>query len=83
VGPILTPAARRFVEHVNQLAYDARQEFAKPQIAAPTPDLPSAPVAPTSKNAADALRELASLRETGIVNDAEYEAKKAELLGRL
>lgn len=32
---------------------------------------------------ADAIRDLAALHQEGLITDAEYQAKKSELLGRL
>lgn len=41
----------------------------------------AAPVADESP--ADAIRQLAALRDEGLITDPEFEAKKAELLGRI
>lgn len=46
---------------------------------------PAAPAAPAGDagDALDALRKLGELRAAGVINDAEFEAKKASLLARL
>lgn len=52
----------------------------------PAPALPSdaSVVAQGSaKDAADALRQLSKLHDEGIINDSEYESKKAEILRRM
>ena len=38
---------------------------------------------PSSEDPAESLRKLAELRDAGVVTSEEFEAKKAELLGRL
>ena len=52
--------------------------------AEPPPELPSgAPGAgppPAERNAADRIRELARLRDEGLITEGEYEAKRRELL---
>ena len=52
--------------------------------------MPAAPAAPaptpevdTADEVADALARLGDLRDKGIISPEEFEAKKAELLGRL
>ena len=53
---------------------------------APAPSAMPAPVAPTSSPAdetAASLEKLADLHARGVITDAEFEAKKAELLGRI
>lgn len=57
-----------------------------PSVAGPTPAAPPAPAAPRSMSADEVtgtLDRLADLRDRGAISEAEYEAKKAELLGRL
>ena len=41
------------------------------------------PGSQTSEAAADSLGRLADLHARGVITDAEFEAKKAELLGRI
>lgn len=38
---------------------------------------------PQAPSVADAIRDLAALHQEGHISDAEYQAKKTELLGRL
>ncbi len=47
------------------------------------PPVPSAPTASGDGDVIEQLRKLGELRDAGIVTDAEFEAKKAELLARL
>jgi hypothetical protein len=49
----------------------------------PTPAPEPAPAAMTADDVTKALSGLADLRDRGAVSPEEYEAKKAELLGRL
>jgi hypothetical protein len=47
----------------------------------PTPTVPTPTVA--EPDVADQIRKLAELRDAGIVSEAEFQAKKAELLQRM
>jgi hypothetical protein len=42
--------------------------------------LPSAPAAPAQPSATDRMTQLQQLHEQGLVTDADFEAKKAEIL---
>ena len=55
---------------------------AKQAPAAPAPAAP-APAAAPAPSATDQIAELHRLHQAGAITDAEYEAKKAELLGRM
>lgn len=44
---------------------------------------PQPPVAPVQPDVVDQIRRLGELRDAGVVTDAEFDTKKAELLGRL
>jgi hypothetical protein len=44
---------------------------------------PSAPVASAPAGVPEQIEQLAHLRDEGHITDAEYEAKKAELLDRM
>ncbi len=56
-------------------------------VAAPVPAVPAAPAptpeVDTADEVADALARLGDLRDKGIISPEEFDAKKAELLGRL
>jgi hypothetical protein len=59
---------------------------APPHQSTPVPQQPSATPAPGSGNAQDifaTIERLAELRAKGVLDDAEFQAKKTELLGRL
>jgi hypothetical protein len=65
----------------------ASNQAAKAQAAAPAPDVapagapaPAAPAA-LSDDVYDQLKKLGELREAGILTDAEFDAKKAQILG--
>ena len=74
---------------------DAPQPSAPPEAVAPPPAAPPPPVADTapppppappvdaSLEVTQTLARLADLRDSGAITPQEYEAKKAELLGRL
>lgn len=47
---------------------------------APAPP-PAAPAAPAEPDYAAELQKLASLKEQGIIDDAEFDAKKKQILG--
>ncbi|MGB8020737.1 MAG: SHOCT domain-containing protein [Candidatus Nanopelagicales bacterium] len=51
--------------------------------AAPAPAAPAAPVQPDGDAVIEQIRKLGELRDAGILTPEEFEAKKAELLGRL
>ncbi|HUY56621.1 MAG TPA: SHOCT domain-containing protein [Candidatus Acidoferrales bacterium] len=66
------------------LAYDLRARLGP--ITSQLRKLHTAEVLPTSPptvSVADEIRKLAELRDSGIVTEAEFEAKKADLLGRM
>lgn len=44
---------------------------------------PAAPVSPASPDHLAQLKQLGELRDAGILSDEEFEAKKAEILGRI
>lgn len=56
-----------------------------PAVAAPPPPTPTTPPPPVSAadDAAAALTRLADLHAQGLITDADYEAKKTEILGRI
>jgi Bacterial PH domain/Short C-terminal domain len=76
------------VEEFKQHVMDAKEGLAvvpSPGSAAPSSAAPSGPATP-SANATDVtatLASLAQLRDSGAITAEEYEAKKAELLGRI
>jgi hypothetical protein len=65
----------------------ASNQAAKAQAAAPAPDVAPAgapaPAAPAAlfDDVYDQLKKLGELREAGILTDAEFDAKKAQILG--
>jgi Short C-terminal domain len=52
----------------------AEPQYAEPQYAAPPPP-------PAAPDYGAELQKLASLRDQGIINDSEFEAKKKQILG--
>ncbi len=54
---------------------------AEPAAAAPPPPAPVAPAAPGSEELIDQLGKLADLKAQGLLDDAEFAAAKARLLG--
>lgn len=55
------------------------QQAYQEQEAAPPP--PAAAPAPAAESRIDQLKELAELKSQGVLNDAEFEAEKARILG--
>ncbi len=76
-------------EIYRQMEANARKQagWAAPQVVAPAPqsvppaDVP--PAAPPQPAVADQLKQLAELRDQGVITPAEFDAKKAELLQRM
>lgn len=60
----------------------AQQEQAQQPAAAAAPAAPVEP-APSSDNLVDKLKELASLKDQGILTDAEFDAQKAKILAAM
>lgn len=56
--------------------HDAMYDEPEPQYQAPPP-----PAAPAEPDYTEELRKLATLRDQGIINDEEFEAKKKSILG--
>ncbi len=56
---------------------------AAPAPAAPAPAAPAAPAAMSADDVQASLIRLGEMRDKGLITPAEYDAKKAELLGRL
>lgn len=63
--------------------YQAQQAAAAQAAAAPPPPQPAAPAAPAAGgvDVVAELQKLAALKDQGILNDAEFAAAKAKLLG--
>lgn len=62
----------------------ATPTYAPPPAASPAPaPAPAAPTASAADDAAAALSRLADLHAQGLITDADYDAKKTEILGRI
>jgi Short C-terminal domain len=57
----------------DQQQYDQQQQYAQPQYAPPPQPAPA-------PDPIEQLKELAALRDQGILTDAEFEAQKAKIL---
>ncbi len=65
------------------IAVDGRAIRLPTSAVTPVPAMPS-PIGPQDgRDAAEALRQLRRLHDDGVINDQEYEGKKAEILRRL
>jgi hypothetical protein len=82
--------ANRWAEQDQSQMYEQQQAYQQqPQYAAPPPQYvapappppPPAPAAPAVDPLVEQLTELAKLKDAGILTDAEFSAKKAQLLG--
>jgi hypothetical protein len=71
--------AQRWAADEPQYQEPPPQQYAQPQYAPPPP--PPAP-APEAPDPIEQLKELASLKEQGILTDEEFAAEKAKILGR-
>jgi hypothetical protein len=56
------------------------QQYAEPQYAPPPPPPPPPPAGGGMDSTIAQLKELASLKDQGVLTDAEFEAQKARLL---
>lgn len=61
-----------------QQAAPPPQESQQP---APPPAAPAAPAAPSMDDKIAQLKELAGLKDAGVLSEAEFEAQKAKILG--
>jgi len=62
----------------------AQPQYAQPQYAQPQQIAEPAPVAATpARDPMEALKQLGELKAAGVLTDAEFEAKKAELLKQI
>jgi len=71
-------AAQQYEAQQQQAAYAAQQAAAAP---APAPAPAAAPAGGISEDAITQLKELAALKEQGILTDEEFAAQKAKILG--
>jgi hypothetical protein len=55
--------------------------YAEPQYAEPAPAVAPAPAPAPAVNVAEQLKELAALKDQGILTEEEFAAQKAKLLG--
>jgi hypothetical protein len=53
----------------------------EPEYYEPAPPPPAAPAAPAAPDYAAELKQLAALKEQGILSEEEFEAKKKQILG--
>lgn len=75
-------AAAGRVHHKQQQRFaHAAPPAAPPAAAAPPPPPPAAPAEPSMDDKLAQLQQLGSLRDQGILTDAEFEAKKSLILG--
>ena len=78
-----TAVGGRVARHQQQ-KYDQQNEqaYAEQQQAAPAP-APAAPAAGPSDEAINKLKELAQLKDQGILTEAEFDAQKAKILAEM
>jgi hypothetical protein len=62
-----------------------QRRYAEQEAAAPPAAAPAAPVAdePSSDDLIDKLKELANLKDQGILTEAEFDAQKAKILAQM
>ena len=71
------------VNRRQQQKYAAQDAQAQQQAAAAAPAAAPAEAAPSSDELVDKLKELASLKDQGILTDAEFDAQKAKILAAM
>jgi len=74
---------KTIIEQKTGATATASQAVAQAIVAAQAAPAVAAPAAPTSAEITATLADLAKLRDSGAITDAEFEAKKADLLSRL
>ncbi len=78
-GRVARRQNERWANQADAEAYQQQQAYAQQQAyQAPPPP----PAAPAGGDVVAQLKELASLKEAGILTDAEFEAQKAKLLAQ-
>ncbi|MBX4171218.1 SHOCT domain-containing protein [Rhodococcus sp. DMU2021] len=74
---------------IKQVAHGRAETFiqafrkVKADLAAPSAPVPAVTHASAVPDIADQIKKLAELRDLGVVTEAEFEAKKADLLARM
>jgi hypothetical protein len=79
-GRVARRQNERWANQADAEAYQQEQAYAQQQAYAPPPPAPAA--APAGGDMMSQLRELASLKDAGILTDAEFEAQKAKILAQ-
>lgn len=79
-GRVQRRQQQRFAMQDQQAAALAQAQ-AQAQVAAPPPPPPAAAAAPDMNESLAQLKQLGELRDAGILTDAEFEAKKTQILG--
>jgi hypothetical protein len=80
VGGVKNHQANKAAEQQDAAAYEQQQQAAAQQQAyAPPPPPPAA--APGTGDVIEELKQLAALKDQGILTQAEFDAQKAKLLG--
>jgi hypothetical protein len=62
-------------------AQEAQQAPQQPVAAAPPPPAPTSPAAGSEQSTIEQLKELAALKEQGVLTEEEFAAQKAKILG--
>jgi uncharacterized membrane protein YeaQ/YmgE (transglycosylase-associated protein family) len=73
---------RRFVQHRPLTGPEANRPPAEPPHLGTMLGRPGQGASPPQRDVSEQLQKLADLRDDGVLSDEEFEAKKAELLGR-
>lgn len=71
--------ANRWGQQDQAMAHE--QQYSQPQYAQPVPPPPSAPSSSSTDEMLAQLRQLAELKDQGVLTDAEFAAQKARILG--
>ncbi|HEU4917187.1 MAG TPA: SHOCT domain-containing protein [Acidimicrobiia bacterium] len=79
-GRVARRQNERWANQADAEAYQQQQAYAQQQAYQQAP--PPPPAAPAGGDVVSQLKELASLKEAGILTDAEFEAQKAKLLAQ-
>ena len=79
-GRVQRRQAEKYASRDAQIYADREQAYQAQQAPAQPPPAP-APAAPSSAEVIDQLKELAALKDAGVLTEAEFAAQKAKVLG--
>src|SRR4051794_41909759 len=80
-GRVQRRQAEKYASRDAQIYADREQAYEAQQAPAQPAPPPAAPAAPSTAEVIDQLKELAALKDAGVLTEAEFAAQKAKILG--